>query len=59
MDRFNREMAAQAWAPTVRQQFLGGVRSGVNETPTFFINDVRYMGLIDVPSLRRAIENAA
>ena len=59
MDRFNREMAALAWAPTVRQQFLGGVRSGVNETPTFFINDVRYMGLIDVPCLRRAIENAA
>ena len=59
MDRFNREMAAQTWAPTVRQQFLGGVRSGVNETPTFFINGVRYMGLIDAPSLRSAIENAA
>lgn len=59
MDRFNREMTTQAWAPSVRQQFLGGVRSGVNETPTFFINDVRYMGVVDVPSLRRAIENAA
>lgn len=59
MDRFNREIAAQTWAPTVRHQFLGGVRSGVNETPTFFINGVRYMGLIDAPSLRSAIENAA
>ena len=59
MDLFNREMAAQRWAPTVRQQFLAGVRSGVNETPTFFINGVRYMGLIDAPSLRSAIENAA
>ena len=59
MDRFNREMAAHAWAPAVREHFLGGVRSGVNGTPTFFVNGVHHTGLIDVLSLRRAIENAA
>ena len=59
MDRFNREMAAHAWAPAVREHFLGGVRSGVSGTPTFFINGTRHTGLIDVLSLRRAIENAA
>ncbi len=59
MDRFNREMAAHAWAAAVGEHFLGGVRSGVNGTPTFFINGVRHAGLIDVLSLRRAIENAA
>jgi protein-disulfide isomerase len=59
MDHFNREMAAHAWAPAVREQFLGGVRSGVNGTPAFFINGVRHTGLIDVLTLRRAIENAA
>jgi protein-disulfide isomerase len=59
MDRFNREMAAHAWAASVREHFLGGVRSGVNGTPAFFINGVRHTGLIDVLSLRRALENAA
>ena len=59
MDRFNREMAAHAWAHAVREHFLGGVRSGINRTPAFFINGVRHMGLIDVLSLRRAIEDAA
>lgn len=28
--------------PQVREQFLSGVRSGVNGTPTFFVNGVRY-----------------
>jgi protein-disulfide isomerase len=59
MDRFNREMAAHAWAPAVREHFLCGVRSGINRTPTLFVNGLRYLGLIDVLSLRRAIEDAA
>jgi protein-disulfide isomerase len=59
MDRFNREMAAHAWAPAVRKHFLSGVRSGVNEAPTFFINGVRHVGLINLLSLRMAIEDAA
>lgn len=59
MDRFNREMAAHAWAPAVREHFLGGVRSGINGTPAFFINGARHTGPIDVLSLRRAIESAA
>ncbi|HEY1501845.1 MAG TPA: thioredoxin domain-containing protein [Acidobacteriaceae bacterium] len=59
MDRFNREMAGHAWAPAVREHFLGGVRSAVSGTPTFFINGVQYVGLIDVLSLRMAIEDAA
>jgi protein-disulfide isomerase len=59
MDRFNREMAIHAWAPAVREHFLGGTRSGVKGTPAFFVNGVRHTGSIDVLSLRRAIENAA
>jgi protein-disulfide isomerase len=33
--------------PQVREQFLSGVRSGVNGTPTFFVNGVRYDGGIE------------
>ena len=32
------------YAPKVRSDFLGGVRSGVNGTPTFFINGRRHDG---------------
>ncbi len=30
--------------PRIRNDFLGGVRSGVNGTPTFFINGERHDG---------------
>jgi protein-disulfide isomerase len=38
---------------------MSGVRSGVNGTPTFFINDYRHDGSWELPSLLRAIERAA
>jgi protein-disulfide isomerase len=34
---------------------LGGVRSGVNGTPTFFINGYRHDGSFDLQSLLDAI----
>jgi protein-disulfide isomerase len=40
----------------VRSDFMGGVRSGVNGTPAFFINDVRHDGPHDFASLVSAIQ---
>jgi protein-disulfide isomerase len=42
--RVARQLAAGTWAKKVRDDFRGGVRSGVNGTPTFFINRLRYDG---------------
>jgi len=42
--RVARELAARAHRAHVRDDFMGGVRSGVNGTPTFFINGVRWDG---------------
>src|ERR1700676_3967697 len=42
----------------VRDDFSGGVRSGVNGTPTFFINGKRHNGPFDFDTLVRAIEAA-
>jgi protein-disulfide isomerase len=39
----------------VRSDFKGGVRSGVNGTPTFFINGVRHDGSFDYDTLVTAI----
>jgi protein-disulfide isomerase len=40
----------------VRSDFMGGVRSGVNGTPAFFINGVRHNGAHDFASLASAIQ---
>ncbi|MBX3069701.1 MAG: DsbA family protein [Thermomicrobiales bacterium] len=40
----------------VREDFMSGVRSGVNGTPTFFVNERRYDGFADFDSLMDAID---
>jgi protein-disulfide isomerase len=59
VEQFDRDMTAQAFADRVRADFMSGVRSGVNGTPTFFINGQRHNGPYDVESLLAAIERAA
>jgi protein-disulfide isomerase len=48
-----------AFEARVEEDFLSGVRSGVNGTPTFFINGTRYDGTWDLPHLSTAVERAA
>ncbi len=44
----------------VREDFMGGVRSGVNGTPTFFINGERFDGdWTDADAFVRALQEAA
>jgi len=57
--RFIKEMKAGTHVERVRADFSSGVRSGVNGTPTFFINGVRHDGPFDLRSLLAAIEEAA
>ena len=42
LTKFKNDMSSHAFAGRVREDFLSGVRSGVNGTPTFFINGIRY-----------------
>ncbi|MBV8546151.1 MAG: thioredoxin domain-containing protein [Acidobacteria bacterium] len=49
------DLAAGTWQTRVRRDFASGVRSGVNGTPTFFINGMRYDGLLDARSLLAAL----
>jgi protein-disulfide isomerase len=46
----------KTYEPKVKKDFIGGVRSGVNGTPTFFINNQRYNGDYDLEGLTHAIE---
>jgi protein-disulfide isomerase len=53
--RFDRDMIAHTYAPRVREDFMSGVRSGVNGTPTFFINGVRHDDSWDAETLILAL----
>jgi protein-disulfide isomerase len=57
-ERVRRELADGTYLPRVREDFSSGVRSGVNGTPTFYINGVRHDGDYSFGSLVRAIESA-
>jgi protein-disulfide isomerase len=56
--RFVRELKDEIYHERVRQDFMSGVRSGVNGTPAFFINGVRYDGSWDIPPLLAALKAA-
>ncbi|HEY9386558.1 MAG TPA: DsbA family protein [Nitrososphaeraceae archaeon] len=55
--KFKYELEQHVYAARVREDFLSGVRSGVNGTPTFFINGIRYDDSWDAESLEDAIKN--
>ena len=48
-------LMAGEFKPKIRSDFLGGVRSGVNGTPAFFINDERHDGSYALEDLSQAI----
>jgi protein-disulfide isomerase len=47
------------FTPRVRADFSGGARSGVNGTPTFFINGQRHDGSFEYVELLRVLNQAA
>ncbi len=54
-------LASDTFVPKIEADFIGGVRSGVNGTPTFFVDGVRHdygaAGLLDV--VKHAIRTKA
>jgi len=57
-ERLAGELAAGTHRDHVRDDFISGVKSGVNGTPTFFINGVRHNGSYDLATLLGALETA-
>jgi protein-disulfide isomerase len=56
---FGDAMRTGASLARIREDFMSGVRSGVNGTPTFFINGARHNGSYEFPVLTRALRGAA
>jgi protein-disulfide isomerase len=59
VERFDTELADHVHADRVHEDFLTGVRSGVNGTPTFYINGARHDDSYDAETLLAALERAA
>ncbi len=53
--RFIKEIETGAHAKRIREDFMSGVKSGVNGTPSFYINGVRHDGEYDLESLLAAL----
>ena len=56
VERFEDELADQVHARRVRDNFMSGVRSGCNGTPTSFVNGVRHDGLWDARAFAAVIQ---
>jgi protein-disulfide isomerase len=57
--RFASELVSEAHVERIRKDIRSGIRSGVNGTPTFFINGIRYDGSWEASDLLAALEAAA
>lgn len=51
-------LASDRFGAKIRGDFIGGVRSGVNGTPTFFVNGIRHDSPYGVATLSSAIDQA-
>lgn len=59
VEQFDKELAEHVHAERVREDFMSGVRSGVNGTPTFYINGARHDDSYELDTLLAALERAA
>ena len=59
VDRFEDELARHVHAERVRDDFMSGVHSGVNGTPSFYVNGFRHDGSYQLETLLAVLERAA
>ena len=53
--RFDEDMKNHVHVPKIREDFLSGIQSGVNGTPSFYINGTRYDGSWDFDTLMQIL----
>jgi protein-disulfide isomerase len=56
--RFTRDVSGHRYLPRIREHIESGMASGVQGTPTFFINGVRHEGGYDLASMLNALRLA-
>ena len=58
LDAFTSDLESHRHRERIREDFMDGVRSGVNGTPCLFINGERYNGFVEEEPLAKAIDAA-
>lgn len=53
--KFEREIAQHVYQKRIKDDFMGGIRSGVNGTPTFYVNGVRHDGPAEADALMESL----
>jgi protein-disulfide isomerase len=59
LERFVEDLETHRHLPRIREDLASGARSGVNGTPTFFVNGVRHEGAYDATNLISALTRTA
>jgi protein-disulfide isomerase len=59
VQRFKTDLAGHTFINRIAEDLLSGARSGVNGTPTFFVNGWRYTASWDEATLLGALQDAA
>jgi protein-disulfide isomerase len=57
-ERYNDELMREVYAGRVHADLMSGIRSGVSDTPTFFINGARHDGPVRLETLLAAVREA-
>jgi protein-disulfide isomerase len=56
IEKFKKDMSRHAYVSLIEQSLKGGINSGVEGTPTFFINGVRYEDSWDLDTLYETLQ---
>lgn len=59
LQRFIAALTTEKYLSKIHEGLRSGARSGVNGTPTFVVNDIRYDGPRDLQSMATALNNTA
>src|SRR5947209_20546869 len=54
--KFEREISQHVYEKRIKDDFMGGVRSGVNGTPTFYVNGVRHDGPAEAETIIESLK---
>jgi protein-disulfide isomerase len=55
IDRFESEIRQHVHVKRIKEDFMGGVRSGVNGTPTFYVNGLRHDGPAEAKAIIKSL----
>src|SRR5215208_1893168 len=58
IDKFKKEMSGHIYAPLINKSLKNGIDSGVEGTPTFFVNGVRYEDSWDLDTLSNILKKS-